>query len=427
MGKVTPKRESDFYKMLVDVLNDDSTSMTEEYVDKVEALIKEHIELHIKPQLEGTEKLAKCSFNKNAITKADLEKDKIILGTTSEKPEARLILGYLYSVPTYSETRFKEMRNRLVMHMITSADHEYRHTFQVLFAKECRKKHPNKKKLELFVKMFGQDKAIDIVHSINDHYNKEPYFGAEKFLKFLSEAYPQERGDFQKIMDELKKGMAFYYVSDHEMDAREAERAALVKLVELVKNGVGAVLADHAPSEKAVEKLGKLPMKYVGKGKADGSVNQLVRDVKGLARGLAEASAEAKKMGIKMEGGIEGMLKGINAANDVIDTFLRNTMQEIEVLDNQMDLVEFVREMMRGFSPAEIVAYAQQTRVNERSEGEFALKLLELSEVPIIKQFFGKKENIEETIKQLEEAGLDSAARAVKLMPVLLDAENWLE
>ncbi|MBO5394677.1 MAG: hypothetical protein J6A28_02090 [Clostridia bacterium] len=250
------------YKMLLDLYNDQSTEITDGYLDKVELAFNLFRDLYTKPQLKGLDTLPDMIFDRS-------EQEDLIFGAQEEE-RVQINIGMLYSTAQYAakfsmpgrrkldpnaytgnlnnllksdpktfrylkmleykdkfdKASFIETRNSILTTLLQTVAHENQHLLQYRFSQYQQKLLTDQQKSQLYSSLF-QGKEQEIVNNLTSENTSADYEETFAYIDLFTKNDKAKLDIFQYLEDENIKNI-FYLRSAHEEDARKASLKCMI-------------------------------------------------------------------------------------------------------------------------------------------------------------------------------------------------------
>ena len=230
-------KKNEFYKLLIDLTNDDSEEITEEYINKAEKAYSLYIDLFIRPKTEGIDSLCNITINKTDIPKTT--ETAILYGSAkTDASEITLYVANLRKTKQIVEakqsllisTNFKKERNAILMHLFMTTAHEVQHYYQSRLRQELEKgENGDKKIIDFYKQLLGED--AERIAQDSGHITTTQHL--ETLRDFLRKA-GKDTATCDEIIDSHHTSV--YLPSSHEYDAREASINAMNELASFLNN-----------------------------------------------------------------------------------------------------------------------------------------------------------------------------------------------
>lgn len=413
------KPKDNFLKLLTELVNDESMSITNEYMKKVEKLISMYTDIFVKPQFQGKDKLCKIKIDSNRQYVDIIKKNFAVGEADREKGNILIKAGFLKDIPLGRS--FQERRNLMIIEILGTVSHEARHFMQVRYRKELEAgAKGNKKRIELYKSILGED-CEEIARSTKDAITNNQF---KVFADFYSIIHPEMTAPLQELREKMQEQESLYYASIHEQDARQASLNAIQNLMQLMEEKMEQDFEAYKFPERFEEVCDifeaglsfpeKNRKRRKGKDDLFSDMKDLVEDFQDIFKGIGKSVEEVKKRTAVLQedmfNATDGILKQATVELAAVDAMVRHVDTEIEnetVHEKQLSLA---RDQMKKLQPADFVIFAREMNNMPGREVYFNKIVGALAKMKYVRDFFRNKDNMRLLSDLLKNYKLDWAA-----------------
>lgn len=332
MGVFMPNKISqekkDFFQLLIELYDDERETVDSEYIDKVEKLLNQFIDIFVKPKLKGKVDLCPIIYTKE---KTRLEQD---------------YLGQFFpetcEVEVYSERllemQSREARNLMLLRMFSTVAHEIRHylqwlynaTFENFASPDNIGDYEVVEKFDFLEKLLGKN-AFELGDTFSDMGRVNKYGNTNIMRKFLMFCGLLDLVDMLSFPMELNNGKTQYWLRWIEQDARKIGRKTQVELMSELNGYIKSLhpTVNFPKNFEAVKNIKIDNMMAYGKT----SVSKIERQKKGEYERLSNAPQKTERKRIK---------KKMEEHYAILDEIKRNESSTDETVEKATEIFEMI-------------------------------------------------------------------------------------
>lgn len=384
-----------FFNQLLEVFEDEREVADEQFLDQVEQLMKQYVEIFIKSQLKGKVELCPVEFTK-------LKKTENLGGTFGRfVSKGDYETGRTGKIIVYTERLAgldREKRNEMIIKFFSVIAHETRHYLQWLY--NVKVETGDEEGLEFLKKTLGQNADI-----LGDHFSdyaiKNRYMNLTNMQTFLESVGLLDVMDSFKMMFTRNQDKQ-YLTRWVEQDARKAGRKSQQQLIDefngFIKRQYPAV--NFPKNFKAVKSVKVDNMIAYGKSKVGKKEKQYIGKYARLTHGKSKTETKRLRDKVEERYAIEKAVKNDPEASnqkleqtaELFEKMCKVALEEIKYEDGNISIEKQIEKMMRKMKRATLshyIRYAEHALSLAKAVGD------EIAEVKVelqVQDVFGQCE-----------------------------------